>query len=189
MELYFEKVTALPGTLTGSTMYLLADGVEADRVDVHLTNIDGTESRALMSGGTMDTKIQNVLDGFSNIRVVSTITDRNALTASLNAFTLVMVTDASEDTTVGNGAAMYLYNPDTGVYTKVYEFEGIDIELAWDDIIGKPASTVAELDATATSSHSHDNATVLDAVSEQNSNLLYNGVEHTGFAGVSELEW
>jgi hypothetical protein len=103
---------------------------------------------------------------------------------------LVMVTDASADTTVASGWAIYRKRVDTEPasldYTKVNgadagwqkiaESESIDVTVQWDNISGKPSSTPAEIDQAVTDDHTHANKATLDLITfnSTSNNLAYN---------------
>lgn len=99
----------------------------------------------------------------SSIKLVSTIAERDSLT--LDKDTLVLVIDATEDPTVDSGGAGYLYIYGDGVYAKFFETEGLDIELLWDNIIGRPLSSPEDIDNTVSLKHEHSNKAVLDKLS------------------------
>lgn len=64
------------------------------------------------------------------------------------------VTDASGDPTVHKGFAVYRYS--NGIFTKIYEGEMMDPDLGmiidWDQIVNKPASSTADIDAAVAQS-------------------------------------
>ena len=173
--------------LVPSCMYIIK-GTEADEANVHFSDSNGAMSVELMNTAKITTKISTALSTFSQSIFVTNIADRNAL--ALTRSVVIMVADASADSTVGSGGAAYMFNADTGTYTKIYEFEGMDVTPQWDNIVGKPTSTTAQLDDMATNGHSHANAAILDATTESaDGNLVYNGVEHTGFAKITTEAW
>lgn len=64
------------------------------------------------------------------------------------------VTDASGDPTVHKGFAVYRYS--NGIFTKIYEGEMMDPDLGmiidWDQIVNRPTSTTADIDAAVAQS-------------------------------------
>ena len=79
----------------------------------------------------------------------ATIAARDAAgTGSLSVGAISFVTDASADSTVDSGWAIYRWNGTA--WTKIYEGESIDTSVwngSWDTLIGKPSSTASEIDA------------------------------------------
>lgn len=58
---------------------------------------------------------------------------------------------------------------------KISEAESMDITLNWSDIVGKPTSSAAAIDAAVSNSHTHLNKTQLDKVGEDgNGDMTYN---------------
>jgi hypothetical protein len=100
---------------------------------------------------------------------------------------LVWVNDASDDTTVTSGWAIYRKKVGVGIdytqlagWTKVSEAEQLDVVVTWDSIQGKPSSTPAQIDQAVTDDHTHANKAQLDLLGfdattsrpTYNSNLL-----------------
>ena len=85
---------------------------------------------------------------------------------------LVMVLDASDDPTVASGWAIYrrLANASDlstlSAWQKVAEAESLDVTVTWDNISGKPNSTPAAIDQAVAHDHTHENKTVLDALTD-----------------------
>lgn len=124
---------------------------------------------------------------YKETKVVADIQARDALDpATLYESLFIYVLDASADTDVTSGAALYIYAEDTaspGTYKwyKVAETESLDVQLQWSDILGKPTSSVADIDDAVTKRHTHSNKTQLDLISENGTsgNLEYDGQEYT----------
>lgn len=79
---------------------------------------------------TTDSKIATAIGNLdlSNSAVyAATIAARDALTLTKNSF--VMVADATGDATVAAGAALYFYNVDLASFTKVAEYESMDLTI------------------------------------------------------------
>jgi hypothetical protein len=127
----------------------------------------------------------------SDIRIAADMAARDALTFPVNK--LVMVLDATGDTSVTTGAAMYLWKVADSTYTKVYEAEGIDAVTDWADfdVVTMPTSTIADIDNFVTViSHDHANAGILDGVAESaNGNLVANSVELTEGVQLENDSW
>lgn len=181
-----KRVNALPATPTGSTLYFVKSAT-AGLVDIYLTNTDGTETRHVINQAEIASQITDAVSTFTNIRVVPNIAARDALSPSRNV--LVLVLDATADTTVAAGAALYVYDAEVGnKWDKVAEYESMDVSLTWDAIQGKPTSTVADIDAAVTARHSHANKAVLDEITEgAGGQLLFKGVGVD--ANLAVAEW
>lgn len=172
-KLRIERVNALPGTLTASTMYIVA-AATAGLADVYFSNADGSAARHIISKDEISAMVADSISSFNNILLVADITARNALTPVRNV--LCLVSDATGDATVAVGAAMYFYEFSTTTWVKVTEFESLDVVLNWASIQDKPASTVAEIDDAVARKHSHTNAAQLAKVGEDvNGDFTYNG--------------
>ncbi len=173
MQMRIERVNALPATLSGSTMYVVKSS-EAGLADVYFTNNDGTEARHVIKKSEITDMINTSIGNFTNIQLAADITARDALSLARNA--LVLVLDATDDATVSNGAALYLYDVATTAWHKVSEFESMDVTLTWDAIQGRPTSTVAEIDNAVAKAHVHANKAQLDKIGEDADGVLqYNG--------------
>jgi len=89
------------------------------------------------------------------------------------------VSDATGDTTVNRGFAIYVFI--RGAWKKLFEEEAMDrdgglvISTRWENIVGKPSSAVQQIDEAVRASHTHDNAEVLNELSAVNGRLYYNG--------------
>jgi hypothetical protein len=178
----FERVNALPVTLAPSTVYLVKSSYNS-LVEMYVTNNDGTEARHIINKDEINTMVQTAVAGSTAVQLVTDITARNALTLPGNG--LVIVKDATGDATVGSGAALYFYEKDRVLtagqtnadrYTKIAEYEGMDVTLTWDMIQGKPTSSVAEIDSAVAQRHTHANKVQLDLIAQRaDGEMTYNG--------------
>ncbi|MDR2650042.1 MAG: hypothetical protein LBB94_10060 [Clostridiales bacterium] len=112
------------------------------------------------------------MDATQHVIFVADIDARDELTPKIGD--LVYVIDASDDSTVTEGWAKYLWEGTE--WLKTAEGESLDVSLNWADILGKPSSTVSQIDAAVANSHTHTNKTDLDKFSEADSVLQYDGV-------------
>lgn len=168
-----ERVTALPGTLAGSTMYIVRSA-EAGLAEVYFSNIDGTEARHVINKAEIGQMVSDAVGGFNNISLVADLAARNALAPTRPVIAWVL--DATADMSVSSGAASYIYDPATTTWTKTSEFESMDLTLTWTGIQGRPTSTVEAIDAAVASAHSHANIAVLNLLTEgADGALQYNG--------------
>jgi hypothetical protein len=177
--LRIERVTALPSTVTASTMYFVKSA-ESPFFELYVTSSDGLDTRHVINKSEIGTLITDAVAGLSNIISSATITTRDALVLTANA--LVLVLDATGDTTVAAGAAMYFYDFTATTWTKVTEYESLDLSLTWANIANKPSSIVADIDDAVSKKHAHTNSAALAKIGEDtDGKLTYNsaGVEAT----------
>lgn len=169
-NLKLHKVVSLPGTLEANAIYLRKGGGDT-YADLIITDTAGNGVESVS-----DARINALINAANNpeIQLVADITARNALSLTTNS--LVLVTDASADTTVTSGAAMYFWDNTGASYVKVTEFESLDVVQDWNQLINKPTSTVAQIDQAVTDSHTHANKTQLDLIGQDgNGCFTYNG--------------
>ena len=165
------KVTALPGTLAPSTLYFVSDADNADLMKIYLSDSTGSSVRHLLTKQEVDIAIAAAVSTANAMVRVADIAARDALTPSGNM--LVLVTNATADITVASGAASYFW--DGTIWTKITEFESLDVTQTWASLQNKPTSSVAAIDAAVTASHSHTNKAVLDLLADNAGVLEYNG--------------
>jgi hypothetical protein len=176
-QLKISKVTSLPGTFDPSTLYLVSDAVRTDDVNIYVSNSAGTAVKHVPTFAELetmvDTKIAAGISAASALRVVADITARNALNPTVT--TLALVLDATDDISVTSGAATYVFtNNGEDPWTKITEYESLDVAIQWDNILYKPASTVTDIDDAVTKRHTHTNKAVLDLLTFTTV-LEYNG--------------
>lgn len=169
------KVTALPGVLAPSTLYFVSDADNADLMKIYLSDSTGSSVRHLLTKQEVDIAIAAAVSAANTMIRVADIAARDALTPAGNL--LVLVTDASADATVAGGAASYFW--DGATWTKVTEFESLDVVQTWAALQNKPTSTVAAIDAAVAASHTHTNKAVLDLLTDNAGVLEYNGAPIT----------
>lgn len=165
----FHKVTSLPGVLEADALYFVSN---SNYTETYVTDNSGN-AKSVGNSSMINELINVKLQDWNIVEVVASITARNALT--LNRNTLVLVVDATGDSTVAAGSAMYVYRESNTSWEKVYEFENLDVTLNWSSIVGRPTSSVAQIDAAVTNTHTHTNKAYLDKISESGGQLLYNG--------------
>lgn len=173
-NLAVKTVTSLPGVVDSSTLYFVRSA-ESPFMDIYLTNLDGSEARHVISKTEIQSMISAGLAGLNNIVVVNNIAARDALTPSTNV--MVLVLDASADSTVTTGSALYVYRFSDTSWNKVSEFESMDVDLLWANIQNKPTSTVGDIDDAVSKKHAHANSAVLALLGQDgNGQLTYNGI-------------
>lgn len=175
--LNIERVTALPQTLRASTLYIVRSA-HAGMVEMYFTSTDGADVRHVINKDEIQSMINqyvvNATSGLSEIKIVASIADRNALNPTVNSLCLVL--DATADSSVAAGAALYVYDAVGLSWSKVAEYESMDVQLLWGSIQGRPTSAVADIDDAVTKRHTHVNIVQLDKISEDgDGNLMYGG--------------
>lgn len=170
------KETALPGALLPNSIYLIGPTAEPDYLEVVVTTSDGTATRRTLSRPDVQSMIDASTTGGNLLEVVDDIAARDALLATLDGNVLILVLDASADTTVDAGFATYAYRHADTSLTKISEGENLDVVLQWSNIQGGPSSTPGAIDAAVSNSHAHTNATELDQIGQDaDGDLTYNG--------------
>lgn len=162
--------------VTGATV---ADHV-AD-TDLHLT---ATERAALTATNSANGYVTLGADGFiptsklnsSALAVQQEFADVAAMLSTTTAIVapgqLVMVLDASTDETVSAGWAIYRRKATAedlstmDAWQKIAEAESLDVVVSWDNITGKPTSTVTAIDQAVADDHTHANKAVLDEITD-----------------------
>lgn len=189
---------------TPSTMYIV-QGTSPSRCELYFSDSTGATLRNTITEAEATSIIATQLAGFSNIHAVANITERNAL--NLTASGMVMVADAFVPTEPANNAfvstpgtaAMYMFNSNSIApnpeWTKIYELEGMDVQLLWANLVDKPLSSVADIESAVALQHDHgtdlDQLALLDglATNPASGNLVFNGVELADGAGMAISQW
>jgi len=171
----FAKVATLPVTLAPSTLYMVAPaGSSIDELQIYVSSNDGASARHIPTHSEISSMINTAVNSYSSAVVVADIAARNALVPSV--VTIALALDATADLTVASGAATYVYNPVTTSWTKIAEYESLDVTLQWANIQGRPNSTAAQIDQAVADSHTHANKPVLDLLTaDANDELMYKG--------------
>jgi hypothetical protein len=169
------KVTALPASLDGHAVYLVAPSSKPNYVEMYVTNADASVTRRVINSDDIQAMIDASISAAGRgVTIVNTITDRNALTTYNGLYVLVL--DATGDSTVTSGSASYVWRDATSSWIKLTEYESLDLQLTWDKISGKPSSTPAQIDSAVANSHTHSNMTQLGKVGEDaNGDFTYGG--------------
>lgn len=166
------RETALPGTLQNDSLYVVAPVATPNYFELYAVNSSGAVRR-IPTDADITSKINTALGAANALTVVADIAGRNALAPNRNV--QVLVKNATGDATVASGAATYLYEVATTTWTKISEAESLDVTLSWANIVGKPLSTAAAIDAAVGNSHNHGNKTQLDQIGEAGGIMTYNG--------------
>lgn len=192
-KLKFFKVSSLPGTLQSNAIYFVDKS--GNRTDMYVTNNSGVafecSNEAMITaiimalrgsnnglasldgtGKIPEAQLPFTLNDATNFILVDDIAERDNL--NLDKDTLVLVVDASADSTVTSGNALYGWRNDTSTWKKVAEFESLDI--TWSTIVGGPAVTAAQVETAVAQSHTHSNKAALDKIGEDgDGDVTYDG--------------
>lgn len=193
----FHKIAGslLPQVLEPNAFYYLerevdlGDGSPFLVAEGYLTNKTG-QARALgnvsLIGNIASALISQQMSAMQAIRMAPDIAARDTIAAEdpqINK--LILVADASADPTVETGSALYFYDVSEETFTKVAEYESMDITFSWANLDGKPNSTPTQIDDAVGKAHTHANKAVLDELAEDgNQKLTYRGQSLGG-----DLEW
>lgn len=175
-QLKFFKVNTLPSTLQADAFYYVANGNYAES---YITDQAGV-AKAIGNSPMINKLIQDALlaqgQSGNEVEIVADIAARNTLTANATRNVLILVVDATGDSSVKSGSALYAYRSSDKTTFKVAEYESMDVVVKWADIQGKPTSSAAAIDTAVSQSHTHANKTVLDKLNEDASgNPTYGG--------------
>lgn len=169
------KENSLPAQLNANSFYCIPSTTNPDFVEIYITNSTGTSAKRVPTQSDISDMISSALSGFTTIQIVENIAARNALSPNKSIFVLVL--DATGDNTVNSGSASYIYDNAASNWIKVAEYESLDIVLSWDNIQGRPTSSVADIDDAVARRHSHGNKSVLDKISEDaDGRITYQGM-------------
>ena len=194
--LNFERVNALPATLTASTMYMVK-GADASLLELvvagneypdPVSGLPTFDTRHILNKSEITTMISTALADFNSVEVVSDIAARDALPDDSSFMCLVL--DATADPSVESGAATYVWHEAAGEWVKVGEMGSLDVTLQWNMIQGRPNSTSAQIDDAVSKAHSHANIDVLNGLSVNGGgNLMFNGKELHALVVLAAAEW
>jgi hypothetical protein len=171
----FYKVTALPGALVANAVYFVENGTFAETYVTNAAGVARSIGNSTMINSLADARIASALADRNLIEIVATIAARNALAASAQRNLLVLVEDATGDATVASGAALYSWKEAGATWSKITEYESVDVVLNWANIQGRPTSSPTQIDAAVTASHSHANLTALNKIAESGGQMTYDG--------------
>jgi hypothetical protein len=178
-DIYYPRTVASQVYYDETNNLTVADHI-TDTAQIHLTAAERTaltnfnqangfakvESTGYLPNSIINPSVLAITTEFANIAAMLASTD-------VPAGQLVWVTDASGDTTVTSGWAVYRKKVGTGIdYTtlagwqKVAEAESLDVVVSWDNIQGKPSSTPAEIDQAVADDHTHSNKAALDDLAD-----------------------
>jgi hypothetical protein len=184
------RVAILPATFNPNSLYFVRSAT-ADLMDIYMSNEDGSSVRHIININEINALISTAVNASvadnTSIKAVDTIAQRNLLVLPKNGF--VLVRNATADTTVKAGGALYFYDTDMVLaatatstitnadrYSKIAEYEGLDVTPMWDALVGKPQSSSADLDDAVARKHSHSNLPQLELITQRaDGAFLYKG--------------
>lgn len=143
------RVTALPAELAANTMYLVKGAGE--ELTITVVGTDGSAVGSTLTSTQINSMIAAEiaeLDISNGVQFAEDIEARDSL--ALTKDSLVFVADASDDETVESGAALYFYSLSNTTFTKVAEYESMDLVFP--------------------------NRSIVEALGVSNGQLTYNGV-------------
>lgn len=197
-KLDFHKVNALPVTPDPNAIYIVDKGTTAEMYVTDISGVAHGVSSADIINSVIDARrgaangvasldgagkipagqLPFTLSDATNFLIVADISARDNLSPATNA--LVLVLNASADATVTSGNAMYAWDATNTTYSKVTEFESLDV--TWDAIAGKPNVTAVQIETAVAQSHTHANKTTLDKFGED-------GVGDATYDGDPIMQW
>lgn len=169
------RLTALPGSPSANTIYVINPPGATTYCELYVTGNSGATIRRLPSDDDILSIVNAAVAAMNLLYIAADITARDALDLDGKGNAFVLVTDASADITVTSGAALYAYNDATKAFSKLSEYESLDLVVKWADIQNKPASTVGDIDDAVSKRHEHANMTQLGKVGEAGGRLTYDG--------------
>jgi hypothetical protein len=170
-QVRFNKVLALPQVLTPDSVYFVKNG---QYTETYLTDANAV---AYMVGNTAMTNalIDAKLSTATILNKVADIPARNAAATASTGNGLYLVVNATGDSTVTTGAALYFYDKAGNAYTKLSEYESLDVVTTWSMVSGRPASTPSAIDTAVSKAHDHTNLGVLNGLADSGGTLRYLG--------------
>lgn len=175
MKVKFYAVSTLPPVLEANSFYFVQNDNFAEG---YLTNNSGV-AKSIGNSAMINALVSQALLDFeetaNRMTIVADIAARDAEVLGKTKNLLILVLDASADTTVNSGSALYAFDAATKLCHKVSEYESMDVVVSWADIKNRPTSTVTQIDDTVSKAHTHTNKAVLDSIGDVGGNLTYKG--------------
>lgn len=175
-QLKFFKVTSLPATLVADAFYFVLNGNFAETYVTDSAGVAKAGGNTAMINKLIQDAMLAAGSSSNEVEIVADIAARNTLTANASRNVLVLVVNATGDTTVKAGSALYAYRNSDKTTFKVAEYESMDAVVNWADVKNGPSSSPAAIDLAVTQSHTHANKAVLDKWNEDAAgNPIYGG--------------
>lgn len=166
------KVTVLPSSYEPSTVYLVTT-TNPLFFKLYVSSSDGSSVRRLPDMDDIQSWIASAMGGYYTALIVANIAARDALTLTTN--TQVLVLDATGDTSVASGAATYVYDVASHTWIKISEANNLEVIQQWNNIVGRPSSTPADIDEAVSQTHTHANKAIIDLLGDVSGSLSYKG--------------
>lgn len=175
MQVKFYKVASLPAQMEPNAFYYVENGTYTES---YLTNNAGV-AKSVGNSAMINALVSEALTSWGStlatLNIVPDIAARNTIIVNATTSIMILVVDASDDITVGSGSALYAYDFTGELTYKIAEYESMDVVLQWDNIEGRPTSTVAQIDNSVALAHEHSNKAVIDKLTEVDGSLRYDG--------------
>lgn len=179
------RVAALPPVAERipATMYIVK-GVY-DLVELYFTAQDSGAVYHVLDSADVATMIENKLSSEQPFVVVANIAARNQSAVDQVRNAMYYVVDATGDSSVASGGALYAWNVAGRQWFKIMEYEGLDSKPKWSDLVDGPNVTVEDIEAAVAAKHTHNNMALLDLLAEQDNSLYFRGkpVDKSGTNG------
>lgn len=169
-QIFFFKETSVPSQPKPNSVYMIKRP-DSTYIEMYVTTKTG-EMQRLLNEADVNSIINSKFAAAGSTTVVNDITARNALQNVVSG-AQVYVVNASGDTTVKTGGAMYIYNGSSWIKTS--ETESMDVILNWTGVVGRPDSSPTEIDNAVRASHIHANKSTLDKFAEADGRLTFDG--------------
>jgi len=178
-DIYYPRTVASQVFYDEANNLTVADHI-TDTAQIHLTAAERTaltnynqangfaklDANGYVPTANINPAVLAITTEFANIAAMLASTD-------VEAGQLVWVNDATADTSVTSGWAIYRKKVGTGIdystiagWTKVAEAESLDVVVSWDNIQNKPNSSVADIDDAVSKKHEHSNKAALDELAD-----------------------
>lgn len=167
-----EKVTALPNTRTPNTIYLVKEP-STNLLTVYVTGLTPDVIARTIDSVDVTSQIDTAVSNLSLVTFAEDVQEMMAMTPASNS--LIYVYDASADPNAGAGPSAYVYNFVNETFMLLPKGAGSGGAVNWASIVGRPSSSVGDIDLAVSMRHSHANKPVLDQFSEISGEVAYKG--------------
>lgn len=139
MAIKFHRVSNSSSATESNSVYFVASQQGGQKVgkEIIVVGSDGSKV-SFASQEAINKAIEDGLKVANSVEVVQDITARDALKTSLKSNTSILVKDATGDPTVKAGAALYIFLVSDKSFTKIAEYESMDLEFTWSNIQNIP---------------------------------------------------
>lgn len=173
MQVKFYKVASLPTTMEPNAFYYVENGTYTESYLTNNAGVAKSVGNSSMINALVSQALANWGGNAAALSIVPDIAARDAIIINATANMMILVVDASGDSTVDSGSALYAYDFTAQITYKLAEYESMDVVLQWNNIEGRPTSTVAQIDNSVALAHAHNNKAVIDKLTEFEGGLRY----------------